>query len=71
MFVHCVKMADIRGLTVCSFNVIEISSGQKRKDLLDYLCQHDYGIYLLQETHKSGIREFPACCMGAQCLGSR
>ena len=51
MFIQCVKMADVRGLTVCSFNVNGISNGQKRKDILDYLRQHNYGIYLLQETH--------------------
>ena len=51
MFIQCVKMADVRGLTVCSFIVNGISNGQKHKDILDYLRQHNYGIYLLQETY--------------------
>ena len=49
--ITCVKMADVKGMAVCSFNVNGISNGQKRKDILDYLCQHNHGIYSLQETH--------------------
>ena len=51
MFIQCVKMADVRGLTVCSFNVNGISNGKKRKNILDYLRKHNYGIHSLQETH--------------------
>ena len=48
--ISCVKMTDVKGLAECSFNVNGISNGQKRKDILDYLRQHNYGIYLLQKT---------------------
>ena len=44
-------MAGVNTITVCSFNVNGMNDSFKRKDVLDYLQQRKYGIYLLQETH--------------------